>query len=158
MNYCARITTPASTLETDPLISVIAVDAGVVYKLEIDFPYGSCRFLHVQIFDGPTQVWPKTIGESYIGHGTLISFEEEYYKTNAPLEFTIKTWNEDDFYSHKLQARIFLLSEEQYTNRFLGGGGASGTVDIINTMMQASKSKIKMDAIEAFKFLGKRKG
>ena len=84
MIYSKFITTPANTLQSNPLRTSIKVTKGLVYKVEIMFPPGSLGLLRVAIFDGAYQAWPSTVGEWFRTDGETISYDDTYLKESAP--------------------------------------------------------------------------
>jgi hypothetical protein len=97
----------------------MAVTRGLVYRVELVFPPGPIGLLHCQIFDGNYQYFPATPGESIHTNDEVVSFDDLYLKQTDPLEFIIKTWNNDDTYEHGLQVRIAMASKEAFMSRYM---------------------------------------
>jgi len=120
MIYSSEIHTPANTLQTNPLITVIETTAGIIYVLKIYFPPGSSGLLHVQIMDAGYQLFPTTIGQSFSGDNLSLSFDETYPKFEPPYELRVISWNTDTDYDHEMQIAIGQVSKEEYISRFVG--------------------------------------
>lgn len=119
MIYQACVVTDISTPAESPKETPLYVTKGLVYKVELFFPPGSCGYLGVSIWDGGYQVWPATNNQWFRGAQVLLSYEDLYLKEVAPYEFRVKTYNEDDSYVHEVYVRICMVSKEAYRARFL---------------------------------------
>jgi hypothetical protein len=136
MIYTASITTPANTQPASALWSKLLVVAGVVYKIEIDFPPGPCGLLYCQIYHNSVITWPSTPDEYFNTDGYTISFDDTYQLKDEPLFFMIKTWNIDDTNAHTLQIRIGVVSEDIYIGRYLPMVAYKQAVDILANLYQ----------------------
>ena len=119
MIFSSTITTVANTLEANAQITRLSVAKGLVYKFEVEFPPGCCGLLHCQVLDGSYQVYPTSRDDSFHTDARIISFDDSYLKTAAPFEFTIKTWNLDETYEHKMQVRLGMASNEAFMSRYM---------------------------------------
>ena len=119
MIYTADITTVANTGADSKKRTPLYVTKGLVYKIEVDFPYGSAGLLHCIIMDQGFQLWPTSHGTSFHTPGFVISFEDTYLKETAPFMFRIDTWNLDETHNHFLQVRIGMVSKEAFIARFM---------------------------------------
>ena len=119
MIYAATITTDEGTAKADAKKTVLRLTKGLVWKIEAEFPPGCAGLAHLQVFDGLYQVFPSTPGESFHSDGVLIGFDDLYFKTSEPFEFTIKTWNLDTVWPHTLQLRIGMASSDAFISRYL---------------------------------------
>jgi len=117
--YASSITTDASTAEGSKADVVLKLTSGLIWLFELDFPPGCCGLLHVQIFDGSYQVLPSSIGESMHGDAVTMRFDDLYFKTAAPHELKIRTWNDDTAWSHTVQIRIGMASGRAEMSRYL---------------------------------------
>lgn len=136
MIYVCSITTPANTIQGEPLVSRLKVVAGVVYQIEVEFPPGPYGFLYCQIFHNSVLIWPSSPGESFRSDNLVISFPDTYLIRDEPLEFVVKTWNLDDTYTHWLQVRIGLVSDEAYISRYLPGVAYKEAVDALQLLYE----------------------
>ena len=119
MIYTADITTPHGTAKIDPVITLIKVTKGLVYRVEIEFPPGAAGLHHTVIFDGGFQVWPTSPGVTFHGGWSLIGFDDTYLKLSAPYEFTAYSWNLDETYDHSISIRLGMVSDEVFMARYL---------------------------------------
>ena len=102
MIYEKTISTPYSTLEASPQLTVWKLEKGIIQALRVYFPAGSANLLHVQIFEGPTQIFPKGSG-SFSGHGGLFEHTAVNYPLlTAPYELVIHSWNTSTKYAHSV--------------------------------------------------------
>jgi len=119
MIYSSSITTDAGTGEGSISDVRIKIPSGLIWLFEVDFPPGCCGLFHVQVFDGSYQVLPATPGESLHGDAMTMRFDDLYLKEAAPLEFMIRTWNDDVTWSHTTQVRIGVASTKVEMSRYL---------------------------------------
>lgn len=119
MIYVSSIVTSKSVSESPGKLTRVEVSRGLVYRVQIVFPPGPLGLLHCQIYDGSYQFFPATPGESFHSNDEVISFDELYLKENEPLNFTVKTWNNDDTYQHEIQVRIAMASKEEFKSRYM---------------------------------------
>lgn len=119
MIYQASIVTAKNTAASAPKHTVLAVTAGLVYRVEFHFPSGSAGLMGVAVFDGLFQVWPSTAGQVFVSDNETIAFDDLYLKEKAPFQFDIYTYNTDDTYDHVFDFRVGLVSNEVFMARFL---------------------------------------
>ena len=100
------ITTSANTAKANAISTVLDLTAGIIYQVDVLFPGGAAGLLHVQIFNGITQVWPSNPGESFYSDQEKITFSEAYTELQTPFILTAKTWNLDDTYDHTVRLRF----------------------------------------------------
>ncbi len=100
------ITTPANTAQIAAINSPLKLTAGTIIQVDVLFPGGSAGLLHVQIFNGITQIWPSNAGESFAGDQEKITFGEAYQELQRPFELTAHIWNLDDTYDHEVRLRF----------------------------------------------------
>lgn len=123
--------------------SQLRITKGLVYKVEVQFPYGSAGLSGIAIFDGAFSVWPSNIGEFFTGDNVVISFEDLYLKEQPPYHFDIYAYNLDDTHKHKVFVRVGLVSKEAYQARFL----PHKTWDYFADMLKALEDKKQEQAI-----------
>ena len=119
MIYASTISTDEGTAEGSKDDVVLKLTSGLIWMFELDFPPGCCGLLHVQIFDGLYQVLPASIGESLHGDAVTMRFDDLYFKTAAPHELKIRTWNDDDTWPHTTQVRVGMASGRAEMSRYL---------------------------------------
>lgn len=119
MIFHASITTDANTAIATPKKTNLTVIKGLIYKIGVYFPPGSYGLAGVQIFDKDYQMYPSTTGQWFIGENLLYEFEDTYFKTTEPLNFTIKTYNLDTDYEHKINVMVAMVSEKIFIARYV---------------------------------------
>lgn len=147
MIYCSTITTPKLTDQGQAKKTLLEVNRGLIWKIEVEFPAGCCGLVHIQIFDGSYQLFPATPRESLRGEGVIVSYDDLYLKSFPPWQLKIVTWNEDEKYDHTLQIRIGMASQEAFMSRFM----PSITWDKFSQVLAktaATQEKEKTEAME----------
>jgi len=117
--YASSIVCVKGGTEGTLVKTVLPVTSGLLWLFEIDFPPGCCGLAHVRMFDGGYQVFPATPGESFHGDNFTIHLEDLYFKTAAPFEFIIETWNEDEIWDHDLQIRVGIAMTRAEMSRYI---------------------------------------
>jgi len=121
MIYASTITTDAGTAEKAKADVTLKVTSGLIWLFEVDFPPGCCGLQHVQLYDGSYQVLPATIGESLHGDAVSMRFDDLFFKSAAPFELKIRTWNLDITWPHTVRIRVGLASGELEMSRYMPG-------------------------------------
>lgn len=119
MIYAVDITTAREGSEGAAVPTILGVTSGLVWLLEVDFPPGCCGLSHIRIFDGSYQVFPATPGESFHGDNVTLHLEDLYFKTRAPFEFRVETWNTDEKWDHTLQVRVGMAMTRAEMSRYM---------------------------------------
>lgn len=88
------------------LKTVLELEKGVTYKLDIVFPPGPAHLLHVQMRDALHSVWPTNADADFAGDSCTITFDDEYPLSEPPYQLEAYTWNLDDTYTHRVIIRI----------------------------------------------------
>jgi len=95
------------------LKTVLPLEKGLTYKLDIVFPPGPAHLLHVQIRDAIHPVWPTNADADFAGDNETITFEDEYPILEPPYQLEAWTWNLDDTHNHRVIIRIGIKSPEK---------------------------------------------
>jgi len=119
MIYSTSITSGKLGSAAANRVVILSVTRGLIYRVEVDFPPGCCGLTGVKIFDGGYQVWPSSRDDSFAGDAQVIAFDDTYLKLSAPFEFRIETVNLDDTWSHKVQVRLGMASNEAFMSRYM---------------------------------------
>jgi len=106
MIYKVAVTVPKGTSKSDPLREEIRLTAGVIDRVEIEFPAGCAGLVGTRILHSEFQLWPLTSGEWFVTDDFTISFQEHQQFDDDPLYLTIETYNEDTAYDHTLSFRF----------------------------------------------------
>lgn len=106
MIYVFDFETVKNTAATAKQKTVLELERGITYKLDIVFPPGPAHLLHVQIRDTLHPVWPTNADSSFAGDNEVITFNDEYPLLEPPYQLEAYTWNLDDTYDHRVIIRI----------------------------------------------------
>ena len=149
MIYGGVISTPANTAASSPLKTEYVVTEGIVYHLEVIFPPGSSGLLHVQVFDAQYQMFPTTIGESFVGDNLRLSFDVLYAKEDFPFLFTVVTWNLDDMYAHEVTVLFSMETADEFKARYLPMLQSQGIVEAMGSQ-ELAKAEDRRKRVEQF--------
>lgn len=149
MIYGGVISTPANTAASSPLKTVYTVTEGIVYHLEVVFPPGPSGLLHVQIFDASYQVFPTTLGESFVGDNYAYDLDVLYAKDDKPFQFTVVTWNLDDTYAHEVSVFLSMETSDEFKARYLPMIQTSGMVAALSSQ-EIAKAAQRRERLERF--------
>jgi hypothetical protein len=100
--YQASITTPANTLENDPLVTELVITLGTIHNVLVGFPPGPQGLLHCQILDKGWHLVPWTLGQSLSFDSFVYVLNFDYPISVEPFRLTVVTWNLDTNYEHAL--------------------------------------------------------
>jgi len=114
MIYDYAIPTPANTLESAPVETLIELPVGRIAHVDILFPSGCAGLAHAQVYRALHQLWPANVGGSFIGDGDVVSWDEDYMLTDEPFTLKAVTWNDDDTYQHTITIRINVLDTDTF--------------------------------------------
>ena len=112
MLYVANISTPASTTQGDPVETRIPVTVGIVHRVKVGFPPGPQTDLNVAIDRGGSQVWPSGESVSWAWDDIVLDMPEWHEVDAEPLEFVVRTWNDDANFAHVCMVQLELLPRE----------------------------------------------
>lgn len=106
MWYEFHIETPANTLQTDPLLTELQLDAGAITAVELLFPPGCVGLVHLQISRELHQVWPANADGFIAGDTFPIRWSESYELGEPPYVLEARTWNNDKAFDHVVTVRF----------------------------------------------------
>lgn len=112
MIYTANISTPASTTQGNAQETAVVVNVGVVHKVRVGFPPGPETDLHVVIDYQGQQVWPSFPQQDFAWDNHVFEWDEWFEVTGPPLEFTVRTWNDDADNPHECVVTFDVLPLE----------------------------------------------
>ena len=112
MLYSINISTPASTTQADPVETTILITVGVVHRVKVGFPPGPQTDLHVAIDRGNSQVWPSGASLSWAWDDYVFDMPEFYEVEVEPLEFVVRTWNDDASFAHECMVQLEILPRD----------------------------------------------
>lgn len=149
MIYSATITLQPGTTAENAVKTLLEINKGLIWRIEVEFPAGCCGLVHLQIFDSSYQVFPATPGESLRGENVIVGYDDLYLKNAAPYELTLRAWNDDEVYEHTIQVRIGMATTEAFMSRYM----PSITWDrFAETMARAAEQQETMKAEAIAKF------
>jgi len=125
MIYQAALPIPAQTDFMDRLGLAFTMPRGTITRLSILFPSGCAGLAHIRIMHNEYQVWPTTPGQSFIGDGNYMVFDETYTLPDAWNYIRVEGWNEDDSYQHTIN---LWLAEEPAEQSWTWGAASEGLV------------------------------
>lgn len=105
MDYSFEVSTPANTSKDDALETKLTLSAGLITEVWLYHPVGCHGFAHAVIEQGLNQLYPTDPEGSYAGNGSPITFTDRV-ELSVPAKLTLRTWNLDDTYDHKVYVRI----------------------------------------------------
>ena len=112
MQYVKDVTFSTGGTRQSQTEATLKCAKGIIHRIEIVFPSGCAGLVHVQIFQAGHPIAPSSESQTYSGDNDIIEipeFEELKSELNT---LTIKGWNEDDTYDHRIQFRIYVLAKE----------------------------------------------
>lgn len=153
MIYTKDCETSIAYTKASPLLTILKVTKGLVYKVEVEFPVGCRGTAHVVICDGGYQAWPSTPGSSWHSDGGVISFDDLYLKEAAPFEFSIYTYLINADFSHTPQIRIGMVSKEAFKARFMPTTVWKEFVDTMKQLQEEQTARAGEILAEPFPWL-----
>jgi hypothetical protein len=119
MIYQMTILTPANTSKVGYKETILKVTKGLIYQVEVEFPFGPLGLTGCAIFDEGHQIYPTNEGEWFSSNARLISFQDLLLKEVEPFRFLIRTYNLDIEYEHRVYVRIGMVSKKIFKARFM---------------------------------------
>lgn len=113
MLYEYDLEVPANTAESDPVTLEMKLTAGVVNKVEVQFPTSTRALVHVQIFRAAHQVWPTNPEGNIKADGHTVVWDEDYKLEDEPLILIVSAWSEADTYDYTVTIRIAMMDLEK---------------------------------------------
>lgn len=109
MLYSYSISVPASTTKAVPSRTTLKLTAGVIHRIEIQFPGGCAGLVHVAIDRALHQVWPTNPAGDLSSDGYNIAWNEHYEVAAGDNILVVRAWNDDDTYAHTIELRLGIL-------------------------------------------------
>lgn len=108
MDVLQYISTPANTLETDPLQTPIKLTRGRLTGGSIYFPSGPAGKLHFLARIGVHQIIPFNAGQNIRLDDCVMPLSIGIDLTEPPYELLCETWNDSTLYAHVLTLVLHL--------------------------------------------------
>lgn len=109
MNYIIQDTVPANTKEANKRTTRVRLPKGVLVKVDINFPFGCTGLAHAKLLRGTQQLFPAQADLDYAADGETINFPQLYVIDDAPVHWSLVTWNLDETFDHKITARLTII-------------------------------------------------
>lgn len=100
--YHADVYVPANTPKESPVEYKLTIKDEVITKISVTFPWGCNGMVHVAIFYGPYQLFPRPDGTSLHDNGTRIEANMYWECPERETELTIKAWSPGTEYDHTI--------------------------------------------------------
>ena len=113
MIYVFDFETTNEYTASNKLRTVLDMEKGTTYKVDIVFPPGPAHLLHVQIRDAIHPVWPTNGDADFAGDRETITFNDEYPILEPPYQLECYTWNLCETYPHRVIIRIGIKAPEK---------------------------------------------
>jgi hypothetical protein len=102
MDILQYISTPANTLESDPLQTTIKLTRGRLAGGSIYFPSGPAGKLHFIARIGVHQIIPFNTGQNFRLNNSTMPLSLGIDLLEPPFEIICETWNDSTLYDHVL--------------------------------------------------------
>jgi len=109
--YFIKLTIPANTPSDKPAETTIQVEGEILKEIAYLIPPGWYALAHFALFYGIKQVYPELEGQWMTGNDQFRVVHLNWKLPEYPCKLTVKGYNEDDTYEHKLY--ISLLTVER---------------------------------------------
>lgn len=110
MIYVFDFTTPKNTSSDAKQKTILALQGGIIYRIQIRFPPGPSHLLHLKINRGLHQVLPNNPEADFADDDAIIVFDDQYVLPTPPYHLEAYTWNTDTVYDHRVIISIGLDS------------------------------------------------
>lgn len=114
MIYETAITIPANTSRTNPQRTDIKLTAGILSRLNVQFPPGCVGLAHISIWWQSHQLYPTNPDADISADDYTVDFEVYFPLDTAPYVLSVRGYNEDDTYDHTITVRFGVLPDEAY--------------------------------------------
>ena len=100
------ITALANTTEENAQRLDVTLPAGILDKIEIQFPTGCAGLAHARVKHGIVSILPRNDNASVKGDGSIVTSRENIHLVEETNKFELYVWNEDSLYDHTLTFRL----------------------------------------------------
>ena len=109
MFYSHALTIPANTTKGSPTEYDLKVTAGLLHRVEVEFPTYCAGLAHLVIIRWGSQLFPTNPQGDFASDGRAIAFDDYYMLEAAPYLLRLRGWNDDDTFSHTVTVRVGIL-------------------------------------------------
>jgi hypothetical protein len=99
--------TSPSTTKAAPLLTSLQLEPGQITKVSVQFPRFCGGLAHAQILRGGQVVWPTNAEQDLSSDGLILEWDDDYPVPQVET-WSLRTWNDDDTYPHKITAWLNL--------------------------------------------------
>lgn len=111
MWFSVAVTVPASTTAAAFKETRIPVSRGIITHVSYRPRPGHTALCHAKVFYRERQIWPVSRDEDLHGDTYPIEWPDYEEILLEPFELVIRSWNEDDTYSHTFDLSFNILPE-----------------------------------------------
>ena len=112
MDYWFDVSTPADKAKIDLVKTELKLTTGTITEVSLFHPEGCHGLAYAAIFIGGHQLYPSDPDNAYNGNAIPAIFKD-HYELKTPPVLTLKTWNLDDTYPHRVFVRITVLRPDE---------------------------------------------
>lgn len=112
MWYVLEDTVPANTARADARETRLRVAGGILHSIIVTIPPGSANFVHTQLRQASYFILPRNEDEDIEGEHVNINYREWYELKAALNTLTMRTWNTDDTYEHRVRMLVGVLPKK----------------------------------------------
>lgn len=112
MRYRGSLTISAGKTEADPATADLELCYGDITEVEIHFQAGCGWLAHLQIWYQSRQIFPLSVGASFIGDDQVIEFAERWPIREVPHQVELRGWAPDASYDHTVAVEITMTAPE----------------------------------------------
>ena len=110
--YTLSNNTQPSTTKAAPLQSSLLLEPGTLVHVAVQFPRYCGGLAHAQILRGGLVVWPTNAEQDLAADGWVVEWDDDY-PVPQPEAWSLRTWNDDDTYPHRITAWLTLRAIRQ---------------------------------------------
>ncbi len=103
------ITVPKNTSEEKYEEFELAIQNGVIHRIEIIIPAGHAGLTGVRLLRSLHQIAPTSGSEWFIGDDVHLSYAEFVEISDVPFSLSVEAYNEDDTYAHSFVIGVAVL-------------------------------------------------
>jgi len=130
MWYVLEDTVPANTAKASARETSIKVHGGILHSIIVTIPPGSEFLIHAQLRHASYYILPRNEDKDIQGEHINVNYREWYKMRAAENTLTMRAWNTDLVYDHKV--------------RFLLGVLPTGVLEIEESYLQALRTFIRL--------------
>lgn len=97
---------PKQTTLLNPMKFEFNVSPMLITNVSIGFPLGCVDLVGAWLEYRSARLFPANDVGYFIGNGQIITFNTETYITQPPFFISLKAYNEDDLYTHKIWVNL----------------------------------------------------